>query len=694
MKQHYTENLFTKLRRPKLQPKVWIKLSELNKYVRVVVWLTSNVASLDVLMTFMAHIKRLVSKGGWNFCFLYLKEAQRLLVRALSGSPEPKETRKNVILVARDSHGLPRIVPIDLRAKLLKFKQNQSLVKTLLTILSVYRVFPTKPKPKLSTITDPFNGTSDQLVNLEEAVYEVLGKSKIKLSSPKLIKLETAGPNASKSAWSSGIDTLAFLHFPAEFISFARYCINTKARLYLIWACFLILIAAFPYTVLLVTGKIKPLKLGKLGIVKDQAGKARIIAICSYWIQLVLKPLHNALFSRLRHLITDGTFDQHAPLDRLVKLCDGSQKFSCFDLSAATDRLPIRIQRDILNIAVYKGYGDLWASLLNIPWFYEERYVRYAVGQPMGAYSSWGMLAVTHHVIVRYAALKCGIRGFTSYAVLGDDIVILHDEVAKMYLSIMQHLGVSINFNKSIVSSEFAEFAKVWRGPSVDITPIGPGLILRTVRDDKYKGILLGEAVRLNLIETLPQLLTLIRDLKDPLLALWSTLGAGSARWDNQANAQAITWGLTSMSDQRLFLYCLGNSIKQNFLNEWRESMLSNQKEKEHFYTTWWKVYSSNGWPSRVLEALLKLFGPGFWIYAFSFLEARETFAKPCPIHTYGYDNLVEIQRMVNLDPLLNLSSIDWREKKKISKYDSKVKHIANEFDRTLSEMQDFSEML
>jgi hypothetical protein len=118
----------------------------------------------------------------------------------LSGSPEPKETRKNVILVARDSHGLPRIIPIDLRAKLLKFKQNQSLVKTLLTILSVYRVFPTKPKPKLSTITDPFNGTSDKLVNLEEAVYEVLGKSEIKLSSPKLIKLETAGPNASKSA--------------------------------------------------------------------------------------------------------------------------------------------------------------------------------------------------------------------------------------------------------------------------------------------------------------------------------------------------------------------------------------------------------------------------------------------------------------------------------------------------------------
>jgi hypothetical protein len=71
------------------------------------------------------------------------------------------------------------------------------------------------------------------------------------------------------------------------------------------------------------------------------------------------------------------------------------------------------------------------------------------------------MLAVTHHVIVRYAALRCGIRNFDSYAVLGDDIVIMHDLVAENYLQIMQTLGVAINLNKSIVSSKFAEFAKV-----------------------------------------------------------------------------------------------------------------------------------------------------------------------------------------------------------------------------------------
>jgi len=71
------------------------------------------------------------------------------------------------------------------------------------------------------------------------------------------------------------------------------------------------------------------------------------------------------------------------------------------------------------------------------------------------------MLAITHHVVVRYAALKSGIKNFDSYAVLGDDIVIMHDSVAENYLQIMQYLGVAINLNKSIVSSKFAEFAKV-----------------------------------------------------------------------------------------------------------------------------------------------------------------------------------------------------------------------------------------
>jgi len=278
---NYTENILTKLRRPKLQPKVWIKLHELNKYVSTVVWLTSSAVSLDDLMTLMAHIKKLVIRSGWNFAFLYLKEAQRLLIRAMSGSPEPKYLKG--ICVSRDSHGLPRIIPINLRTLLSDKDVSQIKVKSLLTVLSVYRVFPTKPKPSLSTIVDPFLGINQTLEGLAPAVKEIFGRSKIKLSSPKLIKLETAGPNASKSAWSSSLDALAFILYPKEFRNFLRYCIHVHAFWPLIWCVGLILIGGIPLLAFLLLVKDAPrLRLGKLGTVLDQAGKARIIAICSY----------------------------------------------------------------------------------------------------------------------------------------------------------------------------------------------------------------------------------------------------------------------------------------------------------------------------------------------------------------------------------------------------------------------------
>jgi len=88
--------------------------------------------------------------------------------------------------------------------------------------------------------------------------------------------------------------------------------------------------------------------MGKLSVVYDQAGKARIVAITNWWIQLALKPLHKSIFGILRGIKQDGTFDQLRPFNELIDLND-DDKFYSFDLSAATDRLPIDLQRDILN---------------------------------------------------------------------------------------------------------------------------------------------------------------------------------------------------------------------------------------------------------------------------------------------------------------------------------------------------------
>jgi hypothetical protein len=110
----------------------------------------------------------------------------------------------------------------------------------------------------------------------------------------------------------------------------------------------------------------------------------------------VLKPLHELIFTFLKGLPNDGTFDQQAAVKRAVMKAD---KFNCsfgYDLSAATDRLPIDLQVAVLTPLIGEKAAVAWKSLLTDRLYtivesefnLEERHLRYAVGQPMGALSS------------------------------------------------------------------------------------------------------------------------------------------------------------------------------------------------------------------------------------------------------------------------------------------------------------------
>lgn len=108
----------------------------------------------------------------------------------------------------------------------------------------------------------------------------------------------------------------------------------------------------------------------------------------------------------------------------------------------------------------------------------DDTVIKYSVGQPMGAYSSWAMLALTHHMIVQSSSDQC----IKEYAVLGDDVIV--PEYATKYLSIMEGLGVRISLAKSIVSNDFIEFAKRVRTlKGEDFSILGPGLIMSAVRN-------------------------------------------------------------------------------------------------------------------------------------------------------------------------------------------------------------------
>jgi hypothetical protein len=93
----------------------------------------------------------------------------------------------------------------------------------------------------------------------------------------------------------------------------------------------------------------------------------------------------------------DGTFNQGAAFKRCQ---EKSIKYGCsfgYDLSAATDRLPLKLQIAILSSFIGKEIAEKWAHILvgrDYVYSSEEKGIRtfqpikYEVGQPMGALSS------------------------------------------------------------------------------------------------------------------------------------------------------------------------------------------------------------------------------------------------------------------------------------------------------------------
>jgi hypothetical protein len=214
-------------------------------------------------------------------------------------------------------------------------------------------------------------------------------------------------------------------------------------------------------TVLPIKGDVNPREIidSRISIVKSPECKSRIIAIFDYWSQTVLRPLHDWAFAQLRKFDSDRTFNQ----DSIDPRFDAGPFFS-FDLKSATDRFPVSLQERILAIYINEERASAWRSIMTDRDFLKHDRsgtVRYAVGQPMGAFSSWGIFSLTHHILVQYAASLSGKTGqFRDYLLLGDDIVIYDEEVASNYESILHGLGVEIQSEKSLVSKDTFEFAK------------------------------------------------------------------------------------------------------------------------------------------------------------------------------------------------------------------------------------------
>jgi hypothetical protein len=419
---------------------------------------------------FILHVYTIRRNNGMVHLIKYLKANHLAIQKFIAGTPV--SSIKEITgpgVYPRMCNGLPKFIPKNDRS-LIRCKRT-SVIRFYLTLFSVYRIFECPGQLKLSTITNLYNG-KDNYVNIFNSEVTFLIKRHL-LPIKKLIKplsqfqfLETSSmPGLEKVSWTLMREKALLISnspFKEDFDNLAQLFLSPTL---------INLFKALSLLPLSEDNKVGfPKLVGALHCKDEPAGKVRVFAMVDIWTQNVLKSLHNGLFDFLRALPNDGTFDQWASVRRAVSKAKKSGVSFGYDLSAATDRLPIDIQSHILDIIFGCDIGKSWKNLLIGREYkllspkYGKHTVKYAVGQPMGALSSWAMLALTHHLIVQYSSYQVykNEDWFENYELLGDDIVIFDKEVSAIYLSIMTDLGVEINLSKSVISLDggTVEFAK------------------------------------------------------------------------------------------------------------------------------------------------------------------------------------------------------------------------------------------
>lgn len=280
-----------------------------------------------------------------------------------------------------------------------------------MSIFSIYRVLKGPYSPKLSTITDPFNGDQSYLSELERLVpigMEVFSAFSDKVIMQKgkwatgLLMILKSSPSSrvSSAGLMRAINDLQKAELLAPLIRICELLGNEKLPNQIKEAQYLLdraygLFGIGSKALEAFQPSVSPL-LGKLSFKEEAAGKLRVFAMVDVVTQSALKQLHEILFQILRNIPNDGTFDQEASFRRAQDKCS---RFGCsfgYDLSAATDRLPLSIQVKILTYWFGEELADCWRKVL-----VERSYIvrendysippgaySYAVGQPMGAYSS------------------------------------------------------------------------------------------------------------------------------------------------------------------------------------------------------------------------------------------------------------------------------------------------------------------
>jgi len=445
---------------------------------------TRDTSRIRSLHNFAVHLIKMRNAHGDMYVIKYLKATQLAIQKKIAGSPFSsfRELEPDLPLPRLTKSGLPYIIKLGDRSAIVR--GSLRVIRFWLSLSSLYRVLKGDFKPKLNTITDPFTGDQKVVDDFKRFLWlnsrRLLGSFQVnfdlaQLKSDRLLPIMKSSPSSKVSIfgihldillleeskiWSSIMEYIKITNSKGlrRVISLSRYSRDKEPNL----------VSSF------LNSNIKEsATLGQLAFKEEAAGKLRVFAMVDVFTQSLLHPLHVWLFDIFKKMPNDGTHDQSKAFDYAKDLANKYGSSYGYDLSSATDRLPVDVQSYFLNVVFRSHIGHLWKDILigreysillnkySIP----AGAIYYRVGQPMGALSSWAMLNMIHHMMVQYSVFKAyGYQPtwYKDYVVLGDDIVIFDSLVARSYLSLCQGLGVSINTTKSVVAVDrpVVEFAK------------------------------------------------------------------------------------------------------------------------------------------------------------------------------------------------------------------------------------------
>jgi len=363
-------------------------------------------------------------------------------------------------------------IPTVLRPLVPYLKGDSTEKRFGLTITRSYELVVGKPEIKLEPITSPLTKPINQQFMSDFSKWitswreSLVGKRIIRLSPNDRMHASPGvmGPNG-PALLTSHIDAVAISRQPhllksVQFFSpFLAEQIRGLARK----------VSGYPDSIV-----------SRIAFIAEGGMKTRTIAIGDYWTQNALRPLHDSLMRILKGLETDGTWNQNLQSERIRD--KATDQAVSFDLTSATDRFPIQVQKLVIGAFYGNEVADHWVRLMTERDFQtpDKRTVRWAVGQPLGFYSSWAAFALTHHAIIEFCAFQEGIKSFRDYAVLGDDVVIWNSAVAARYEVAIDGLSVMINQTKTISSQTGiprVEFAKRLFYKGTEISGISWGVI-------------------------------------------------------------------------------------------------------------------------------------------------------------------------------------------------------------------------